>query len=68
MGSTGLCSGLSIELIPLVLQHLPKLTSVLPMFSKEMARDFFYIIQKCLPRGIPYEMIRNIKLCNCQKM
>lgn len=59
VGSTGLCSGFSIELIPLVLQHLPELTSVekveaiLPVFSKEMARDFFYIIHKHLPRGDP---------------
>ena len=59
VGSTGLCSGFSIELIPLVLQHLPELTSVekveamLPVFSKEMAQDFYYIVQKHLPRGGP---------------
>ena len=59
VGSTGLCSGFSIELIPLVLQHLPELTSVekveaiLPVFSKEMAQDFYYIVQKHLPRGDP---------------
>ena len=57
VGSTGLCSGFPIELIALVLQHLPELTSVekveanLPVFSKDMAKDFYYIIQKHLPRG-----------------
>ena len=59
VGSTGLCSGFPIELIALVLQHLPEFTSVekvvaiLPMFSKEMAQDFYCIIQKHLPRGDP---------------
>jgi len=59
VGSTGLCSGFPIKLIALVLQHLPELTSVekveaiLPMFSKEMAQDFYYVIQKHLPRGDP---------------
>lgn len=59
VGSTGLCSGFPIELIALVLQHLPELTSVekveaiLPVFSKEMAKDFYYITQKHLPRGAP---------------
>ena len=59
MGSTGLCRGFPIELIALVLQHLPELTSVekveanLPVISKEMAKNFYYIIQKHLPRGAP---------------
>ena len=59
VGSTGLCSGFPIEPIALVLQHLPDLTSaekvkaILPVFSKEMAQDLYYIIQKHLPRGHP---------------
>jgi len=59
VGSTGLCNGFPIKLIALVLQHLPELTSVekveaiLPMFSKEMGQDFYYVIQKHLPRGDP---------------
>lgn len=59
VGSTGLCTGFPIELIALVLQHLPDLTSVekveaiLPVFSKEMAQDLYYIIQKHLPWGDP---------------
>ena len=57
VGSTGLCSGFPIELIALVLQHLPELTSVekveavLPVFSKKMAKDFYCIIQKHLSSG-----------------
>ena len=59
VGSTSLCNGFLIELIALVLQHLPELTSVekveanLPVFSKKMAKHFYYIIQKYLPRGAP---------------
>ena len=59
VGSTGPCSGFPIELIALVLQNLTEFTSVekvvaiLPMFSKEMAQDFYNIIQKHLPRGGP---------------
>lgn len=43
----------------LVLQHLPELTSVekvqaiLPVFSREMAQDLYYIIQKHPPWGAP---------------
>ena len=42
-----------------VLQHLPELTSVekvqaiLPVFSREMAQDLYYIIQKHPPWGAP---------------
>lgn len=59
VGSTGLCSGFPIELVALVLQNLPELTSVekveaiLPVFSKEMAQDLYHIIQKHLPWGDP---------------
>ena len=59
VSSTGLCRRFPIELIALVLQHLQELTSVkkvqanLPVFSKEMAKDFYYVIQKHLSREAP---------------
>ena len=52
VGSVGLSSGFAIELIDLVLQNLPQLTSVekvgtiLPVCSHEIATDIFCIIQK----------------------
>ena len=52
VGSVALSSGFSINLIDLVLQHLPKLTSVekveeiLPVYSSKIATDIFCIIQK----------------------
>ena len=48
-------SGFAIEMISLVLQHFPDLISVqkkqsiLQVYSKDMAADFFSIIQKNLP-------------------
>ena len=54
VGSVALSSGFPIEMIALVLQHLPELTSVekveniLPVYSKEMAATIFSIIQKHL--------------------
>ena len=69
MGSIGLCSGFPIELIALVLQHLPELTSVekvkaiLPVLSKEMAEDFTLLSRNTFQGEIPYERSRD----TCQK-
>ncbi|XP_078363686.1 uncharacterized protein LOC144647866 [Oculina patagonica] len=63
VGSTGLCSGFPIKLITMILQHLTELTSVekveaiLPVYSKEIAKDIFCIIQKQITGegGLPSE-------------
>ena len=52
VGSVALSSGFSINLIDLVLQHLPELASVekvekiVPVYSSKIAREIFCIIQK----------------------
>ena len=54
--NVALSSGFPIEMISLVLEHLPDLISVqkkesiLQLYSKDMAADFFSIIQKHLPK------------------
>ena len=54
--NVALSSGFPIEMISLVLEHLPDLISVqkkesiLQVYSKDMAADFFSIIQKHLPK------------------
>ena len=56
MGNVALSSGFPIEMISLVLEHLPDHTSVqkvefiLQVYSNDMAADFFSIIQKNLPK------------------
>ena len=56
MRNVTLSSGFPIEMISLVLGHLPDLISVqtkesiLQVYSKDMAADFFSIIQKNLPK------------------
>ena len=56
MRNVALSSGFPIEMISLVLEHLPDLISVqkkesiLQVYSKDMAADVFSIIQKHLPK------------------
>ena len=56
MRNVALSSGFPIEVISLVLEHLPDLISVqkkesiLQVYSKDMAADFFSIIHEHLPK------------------